>query len=144
MSVLKKIKRQIGIPEEKHNNSALDNTENPEVMKNSLLVIASEVYRIQKIFVPVLSKLGPEDQIKYTGQLSWFLKKVGKSLAEAGFKTVSLEGMDYDPGMAVTPLNLDEFDTEDTLIIEQMMEPIVMFGDSICKTGTVLLGRKNQ
>jgi len=43
--------------------------------------------------------------------------------------------------MAVTPLNIDEFDTEDTLYVKQMVEPIIMQGDTVYKTGTIILGR---
>ena len=51
------------------------------------------------------------------------------------------EGQLYDPGMAITPLNIDEFDPDDPLYVEQMIEPIIMQGDTVCKIGTAILGR---
>jgi len=43
--------------------------------------------------------------------------------------------------MAVTPINLNEFATDDTLVIELMIEPIIMDTGSVVKTGTVLLNK---
>ena len=46
--------------------------------------------------------------------------------------------------MAVTPLNIDEFDENDKLYIQQIIEPIIMRDDEIIKPGTVVLGRVNE
>ena len=117
---------------------------NDEAMLESLVTIAAEVFRLQKTLTSVLSRLDPMDQTKYSGQFSWFLKKSGKALDEAGVRILNLEGQDYDPGMAVTPLNIEEFEPEDSLYIEQMIEPVVMYSGSVRKTGTVLLGKEEE
>lgn len=115
-----------------------------EKLKNNLVSIASELFRFQRVFVKVIGKLGVDEQVKYSSQYAWFSKKVLKALDDAGLRVISVDGQTYDPGMAVTPLNLDDFEVDDVLIVEQTMEPIIMEGDSIIKTGTVLLGRKTQ
>ena len=46
--------------------------------------------------------------------------------------------------MAVTPLNIDDFDTDEGLVIAQMIEPILMDGGSVRRTGTVLLKKVNE
>ena len=63
---------------------------------------------------------------------------------DSGLSVISVDGQPYDPGMAVTPLNLEDFEADDVLYVEQTMEPIIMEGDTVIKTGTVLLGRKAQ
>ena len=74
-------------------------------------------------------------------QFAWFSKRVDKAVDSAGLRILDVKGQLFDPGMAVTALNIEDFDTADELYIEQMMEPIIMKGDSIQKTGTVILGR---
>ena len=64
-----------------------------------------------------------------------------KALDDSGLRIVDLDGQPYDPGMAVTPLNIEEFETDDVLYVAQTMEPIIMQNDVVVKTGTVLLGR---
>ena len=60
---------------------------------------------------------------------------------KSNLKVINLEGQKYDIGMAVAPLNIDQFNENEVLVVEQMIEPIIMFGNSILKTGTVILGR---
>ena len=38
--------------------------------------------------------------------------------------------------MAVTPLNIDDFEVNDDLYVLQMIEPIIMQDDNVIKTGT--------
>ena len=107
----------------------------------SMAIIASELCRFKGVFEKAISKLDFEEQSKYMSQFTWFSKKVTKAVEEAELRIVSLEGQAYDPGMAVTPLNIDDFEVEDELKIVQMIEPIIMQEDTVLKTGTVLLGR---
>lgn len=107
----------------------------------SMAVIGSELCRFKGVFEKAISKLDFDEQSKYMSQFAWFSKKVTKAVEEAGLRIVSLEGQAYDPGMAVTPLNIDDFEVEDELKIVQMIEPIIMQEDTVLKTGTVLLGR---
>lgn len=109
---------------------------------NSLISIASELFRFRGVFERAISKLEMDEQNKYLSQYKWFSKKVYKALEEANLRLLSVEGQLYDPGMAVTPLNIDDFEADDVLYVEQTMEPIIMEGDTVIKTGTVLLGRK--
>ena len=110
-------------------------------LQNSLLTIASELFRFQRVFEKAVSKLEIDEQGKYMSQFLWFSKKVSKALDEADLKLVNLEGQPYDPGMAVTPLNIDEFEIEDRLYVDQTIEPIIMQQNKVIKTGTVILGR---
>jgi hypothetical protein len=41
--------------------------------------------------------------------------------------------------MAATPLNIEEFDANDALMVDQMIEPIIMGKEGLIKTGTVTL-----
>lgn len=110
-------------------------------LQNSMITIASEYFRFQRVFEKVLSRLGIEEQEKYRGQFSWFSKRIDRALDNAGLKLQNLEGQLYDPGMAITPLNLDEFGPEEILYVSQMIEPIIMQENTVCKTGTAVLGR---
>lgn len=107
----------------------------------SLISIGSELYRFKRVFAKAISKLDVDEQNKYSSQFAWFSKKVTKALDESGIRIVDLDDQLYDPGMAVTPLNLEDFGTEDVLYVVQTMEPIIMQNDAVVKTGTVILGR---
>ena len=112
-----------------------------ELMKSNLIVIATELFRVQRVFNKAMSKLEIEEQKKYNSQFASFTKKVMKALDDSGLRIINLDGQPYDPGMAVTPLNIEEFETDDVLYVAQTMEPIIMQNDVVVKTGTILLGR---
>ena len=111
-------------------------------LQQSIATIASELFRFQKVFEKMVKKLDMEDQGRYISQFNWFSKKVFRASDDADLKLLAFEeGQEYDEGMAVTPLNIDDFESSDKLCIEQMIEPIIMKNDEVFKVGTVILRR---
>ena len=115
-----------------------------ENLQKSIVEIAVEAWRFKRIYEKSLQKLDVIEQARYFSQFSWFGKKIYEALENAGLKLINVEGELFDVGMAVTPINLDEFEDSDELYIEQMIEPIIMNASQIVKTGTVVLGRKGK
>ena len=111
----------------------------PKVLTISILNMAIESWRFGKVFKKIMTKLDAGEQTRYKSQYRWFSKKVEEALERTGFRIINVEGHPFDPVMAATPLNIDEFDTNDTLIVDQMIEPIIMGKEGLVKTGTVTL-----
>ncbi|MEG1233821.1 MAG: hypothetical protein RSE18_08280 [Acinetobacter sp.] len=116
------------------------NNENEQLIE-SLVSIVSELFRFKHVFQKAVSKLNEEEREKYMSQYAWLDKRVTKAIDAAGLHTINLEGQLYDPGMAVVPLNIEEFEINDALFVSQMLEPIIMQDHCVIKTGTVMLGR---
>lgn len=110
-----------------------------EALTQSLLDISIESWRFGKLFDRLLTKLDAGEQGRYRNQFRWFQKKLDESLGAAQLRVVNVEGHPFDPGMAATPLNIDEFGPQDVLVVDQMLEPILMGPDGVVKTGTVTL-----
>ncbi len=119
---------------DEHNNQMV-------VMEKSLLDLVVESWRFSKVFLRVLAKLDAGESTRYLGQYRWYVKRINELLEDAGYRLVNLEGTIYDPGMAITPLNVDEFSPNDKLYVDQMIEPIIMGKEGLVKTGTVILKR---
>ncbi len=115
-----------------------------EPMKDAITSMAIESWRFTKVFDRLLNKLDAGEQKRYRSQVRWFTKRFEEALKLADLRIVDVEGHPFDPGMAATPLNIDEFDAEDFLIVDQMIEPIIMTNDRLVKTGTVTLRRVKQ
>ncbi len=111
----------------------------PESLTQSVINMAVESWRFGRVFDRMLTKLDAGEQFRYKSQFRWFIKKMGESLAEAGLHLINVEGHPFDPGMAATPLNIEDFEVNDTLIVDQMLEPILMGKEGIVRTGTVIL-----
>lgn len=112
-------------------------------IEKSLIDIAIESWRFSKLFGRVITKLDAGEANRYVNQVRYFQKKVEDSLNSTGLKLVNVEGHPFDPGMAVSPLNIEDFAADENLIVDQMVEPIIMCPDGIKKHGTVMLRRAN-
>ncbi|PVU64937.1 hypothetical protein C9E85_15535 [Plesiomonas shigelloides] len=110
-----------------------------ESMRNAVICMAVESWRLGRVFDRLLMKIDAGEQSRYKSQFRWFIKKVEEALEEADMRIVNVEGHPFDPGMAATPLNIEEFDAKDTLMVDQMLEPIIMGKDGLVKSGTVTL-----
>ena len=71
--------------------------------------------------------------------LRYFQKKVEESLDASGLKLVNVEGHPFDIGMAASALNIGDFEPDDVLFVDQMVEPIIMGVEGLKKQGTVML-----
>jgi hypothetical protein len=111
----------------------------PLDLTKSMLDIAVESWRFGRLFDRLLTKLDAGEQGRYRGQFRWFQRKLEESLEAAGMRVVNVEGHPFDPGMAATPLNIDEFNAQDALVVDQMLEPIIMGPEGLVRTGTVTL-----
>ncbi len=109
--------------------------------EEAIIRIVTENWRLMKLFMKVISKLDASDANRYINQIRYFQKTIVENLAEVNLKIVNLEGQPYDPGVAATPLNIDEFNDDDVLVIDQMVEPLIMGSDGIKKPGLINLMR---
>ena len=113
--------------------------ENSEHLEQSLIDIAVDSWRFSRLFGKIVSKLDAGESGRYANQLRYFQKRVEESLELNGLKLVNVEGQPYDPGMAASALNVGDFDPEDVLLVDQMVEPIIMGPNGLRKQGTVML-----
>lgn len=107
--------------------------------ENSLIDLAVESWKFTRVFARALSKLDAGEGNRYASQIRYFQKRVEQGLEAAGLRIVNVEGQAFDPGVAASPLNVEDFAPDDVLIIDQMVEPIVMGPDGLKKQGTVML-----
>jgi len=109
-----------------------------------LLDLAMEGWRFQKLFTRALSKLDAGEAPRFSNQHRYFVRRIGDCLQEVGIRLVNLEGQPYDTGSAVTAVNIADFEPEDSLVVDQMIEPIVMNEAGLLRPGTVTLRKAGQ
>lgn len=107
----------------------------------ALLELAIEGWRIARLFSRVLTHLDAGDSARYANQVRYFRRRVEESLAAADLRLVNLEGQPYDTGLPVTALNIADFAPDDTLYVDQMLDPVVMGPQGVMRIGTILLGK---
>lgn len=112
-----------------------------QTVAKSLLDIAIESWRFGRVFERVLARLDAGEKGRYQGQFQWFRRKVEESLQSAGMRMVNVEGQPFEPGVAATPVNIADFQEDEALVIDQMLEPIIMGPEGVVRTGIVTLKR---
>ena len=113
--------------------------------RQALIDMILESWRFMNVFRNAMMKLSLEEQERYKGRYSWFHRMLNEIAETAGLRIIKInQGETYDIGMAVTALNIEDFQSDDTLIIEQMIEPIIMEKDSVIRRGSVMLERKGK
>ena len=111
--------------------------------KQALIDMIFESWRFLNAFRNAMTNLSLDEQKRYQGRCSWFDRRLKEIAETAGLRIVAInQGETYDVGMAVTALNIEDFQVDDALIVEQMIEPIIMEKDSVIRLGSVILGRK--
>src|SRR3546814_629667 len=119
---------------------AMAETENTESSATEALIdLAVDSWKFARLFTRVISKLDAGEQARYANQVRFFQKRIDSAAEVAGARIVTIEGQPFEPGMAASPLNLEDFGDGDTLFVDQMLEPIVMGNDGVLRTGTMML-----
>lgn len=112
--------------------------------RKELLNFIIESWRFSNLFQQVISKLPEEERKRYTGRHNWYNKQLESTIKSCGYKVINISNEIYDPGMALTPINIDEFTEGERLIVDYMVEPIIMDENgNIVKTGTAILRRQD-
>jgi hypothetical protein len=111
-------------------------------VENVFIETIIESWRFATVFARAVESLEPEGNSRYTGKLDYFRNRLKQNLANVGFHLVELRVDEpYEAGMAVTPLNLADFQSGDQLVIDQVLEPVVMSDGGVRRMGTVMLRR---
>ncbi len=113
----------------------------PGTLQLAIAEIAAESWRYQLALGKVLKRMDAIEAERFSRQYGYFASKVNRAVASAGLTVLDLTGQGYNPGLPVQAMNLEEFDEDEDLIITQTIEPVIMIGHRVIKTGVVTLDR---
>ncbi len=75
-------------------------------------------------------------QVKYANrQLSAYADRFG-------FRIVEFDGLDFEPGMAASADNFDDFEHEAVLVVTKTIEPAIVREMSVVRQGRVIVAQK--
>lgn len=131
--------------EKKKENSQEGLIGNQDKTLEALIEIVIGEYRFRSSIEKVVNDIEDiQQRKKIQSQYGWLRKTISKAADLASLSIVDLTGQDYDAGMAVTPLNLEDFPQDEDLVVDNMIEPIILTNGELKRNGTVMLGRKNK
>lgn len=122
----------------------MDENKKPDMAKEMLKLII-ESWRFNAVFKKAIGQMEPDLQKRYFSRSEWFSRQVMEALAYLEYRIPTFENQEYEPGLPLSPVNIDEFEAEEQLVVEYMLEPtIVDSNGNIIKTGSAILRRMEK
>ena len=126
---------------EKQIDETVDNTSKTEMI--NLIV---EAYRLRNFTANLVKNTNDVRLIKRASNIiTRFDKHFLGTLNTFNLELLDFTGHVYETGLPVHPINLADFEGEDILVIEAMIEPVIKESNSanILKPGVVVVGKRN-
>lgn len=105
----------------------------------SLINISVECIRIVSVIRRMADKLSVKDRMRMENRANWLTSVTKNELERVGLTIIDHEGQIYETGMAVTPINLEDFEPGLELVVETTLEPLIMGPTGVLRQGKVML-----
>ena len=119
--------------------SGAKQTKPDKTASEAIVKLAAESWRFIRVFEHAVSGLDAHEAARYRDTADAFRKKIEEALGAMDMRVVCIEGTAFDPGIAATPLNIEDFGPGDELEVGAMVEPIIMNRDGLVRMGSVTL-----
>lgn len=104
-----------------------------------LALLAIEYWKLLRAFERAITRLPQEHVAKSAAQLRFSANRLDALLQEGGLNLVTFDGQAYEPNMAATALNADDFSGEERLVVDSTVEPALIEDMTVIVFGKVLL-----
>jgi hypothetical protein len=108
----------------------------------AIVKMAVESWRFIRVFEHAVSGLDAKEAARCQRSADAFRGEIEEALAAMDMRVVCIEGTAFDPGIAATPLNIEDFGPGDELEVGAMVEPIIMNRRGLVRMGSVTLRKK--
>lgn len=114
-----------------------------EKIRDVIIDLLCETYRYSS-FMYRVTRFGVANQLNNGKRIDGAFNRINKKVLEMqnilGVEIITLSGA-YQPELPVTPLNIDDFEVDDKLVIDEMIEPVIKEQGSskVLRMGKVML-----
>jgi len=108
----------------------------------TLALVASEWFKTARRLARLTQEVAPGRLERERAQLSFAQNRIEISLARLGIRLVTHDGLPFTPELPAEPVNPEDFDTEEGLLVRETLEPTVLFEGRIVARGRVVLGKE--
>lgn len=101
--------------------------------------LASEYWKLLRNYDHVLAAAPENLRAGLAAQAKFGARRLATILSGAGMRVETFDGVVYSVNLPVTAVNADDFADDVSPVIEQTLEPAIIFGTAAIKTGRVYL-----
>ncbi len=107
---------------------------------SNFLKIILESWRLKTSFERVVPLLESKEQKKNLSKIKWYENNLVEVLASCDLKLATFDGEPYSTGIPATPVNIEDFESEDDLYVKHTIEPtIIDESGSIVHSGSIIV-----
>lgn len=110
---------------------------------HAIAALASEYWKLLRMLDQAIDLAPPKTKNRLQAQARYAQSRLHAILDEKDMRIISFEGRTYEPNLAASAINADDFPGENDLIVEMTLEPAVMVDMTVLKTGKVYLMRSS-
>ena len=107
----------------------------------ALAILASEWFRTARRLMRVTQQNSPTSIERERAQLAHARSRIDDALAQNGLRMVTHDGAFFSAELPVEPVNPEDFDTEEGLVVQETIEPTVVLNGRVVIRGRVVLAR---
>jgi hypothetical protein len=107
----------------------------------ALAIIATEWFKTARRLSRLTQESAPTRLERERAQLAYSKQRIEDALATHGLRLITYDGSDFSAQLPTEPINPEDFDTEEGLIISETIEPTVLHEGKIVLRGRVVLAK---
>ena len=112
-------------------------------MACAIALLAAEWFKTARRLSRLTQEVAPGRLERARAQLTYSQRRVEETLEKFGIRLVTHDGTPFSPEVPAEPVNPEDFDTEEGLMVSETIEPTVIFDGRILARGLVVLRKRN-
>ena len=107
----------------------------------AMALLATEWFKAARRSMRIIHEVAPTRMEREHAQLTYSFRRVMQALADNGMRIQDFAGQQYSPSLPVEPVNPEDFDNEEGLVIGETVEPTVLHEGRLILRGRVVLAK---
>ena len=107
----------------------------------ALALLAAEWFKTARRLSRLTRDVAPTRLERERAQMAYSQQRVEDVLAKSGIRLITHDGALFTPAIPAEPVNSEDFDTEEGLVVLETIEPTVICGGKILARGLVVLAK---
>lgn len=110
---------------------------------DALALLATEWFKTARRLSRLTQEVAPARLERERAQLAYSQRRVEETLEKQGIRLVTHDGTPFSTEIPAEPVNPEDFDTEEGLVVSETIEPTVICNGKILARGLVVLAKGN-
>lgn len=112
-------------------------------VNQTIALLATEWFKATRRALKITAEKDPTRLAREKALLAYSHRRVGDALEQLGLRLCVFDSHEYSPAVPAEPVNPEDFESEEGLIVAETIEPTVLYQGRILLRGKILLAKGN-